>query len=38
VKDSPERWVLRRQNRFGSLTDDAVMDVSRFRRAFALLR
>lgn len=38
VKDSPERWVLRRQNRFGALSDDAVLDVSRFRRAFALLR
>jgi hypothetical protein len=33
----PERWVLRRTNRFTAVTDESSRDVSKYRRNFAAL-
>ena len=35
--DDPNRWVLRRQSRFGSVNTETCVDVSKYRRNFAAL-
>ena len=35
--DQPERWVLRRQSRFGAIDEKTCLDVSRYRRNFDAL-
>jgi hypothetical protein len=37
LKDSPEHWVVRRMNRFTAITQDACVDVSKYRRNFSAL-
>jgi hypothetical protein len=37
LKDNPERWVVQRMNRFPAITDEACMDVSKYRRNFSAL-
>ena len=36
-RDDQEKWVLRRKSRFDRVTDQTCMDVSKYRRNFALL-
>jgi hypothetical protein len=36
-KDEPTRWVLRRKGRFDCVSDETCLDVSQYRRNFALL-
>jgi hypothetical protein len=37
LKDQPEKWVLRRVNKFSVIDDSTTMDVSRYRRNFKVL-
>lgn len=37
VRDEPDRWVLRRKNKFTEINGESVVDVSRYRRNFSLL-
>jgi len=37
TRTEPHRWVLRRQTKFGEVTDETCMDVTSYRRNFALL-
>ena len=37
LKDEPEKWVLRKVNKFSVIDDSTTMDVSRYRRNFKLL-
>jgi hypothetical protein len=37
LRGVPERWVLRRANRFTTVTDETCLDVSKYRRNFDLL-
>lgn len=36
-KDDPKRWVLRRKTSFDRITDETCVDVSMYRRNFAVL-
>ncbi len=36
-KDDPKRWVLRRKTSFDRITDETCLDVSMYRRNFAVL-
>lgn len=39
LKEKPERWVLRRLNKFSTVDGSSTVDISRYRRGFgALLR
>jgi hypothetical protein len=35
--DDPDRWVLRRQSKFDVVNDDTCLDVTHYRRNFAIL-
>jgi hypothetical protein len=35
--ESPERWVLRRKQRFETVCEETCLDVSSYRRDFGLL-
>ena len=37
LKDDPEKWVLRRLNKFSAVDDSSTIDVSRYRRNFSVL-
>lgn len=37
LKDDPEKWVLRRLNKFSTVDDSSTVDVSRYRRNFGVL-
>ena len=38
LKDDPDRWVLRKTNRFTVINDSTTVDVSRYRRNFKSLQ